>query len=704
MKEDSVKLMFVPMPRGVKDINTFHCTTCHKDTELFKQEFKKLQPIPTTLEGFKLLVESGLTVITEYVVNNYIRNVIGNDKIEIDRFIQALYNLQGKNLGITKTTIKDVAKSAILYMAQEAEEANEMLAANLGADLISKGDDCYTYQRITTQGIVLEPFTSFIVKVLRREQLDNGEVVSIWKLTNNTGKTQEIEIGAIERSSSIEFSKKVNAVDGFMYRVPAISGFHTMFMYYIEKDLTVPIVRRCKTVGKSVEDGVWLFDTYGIDKEGNIVYEENGTYNLNGINYVPPQVSMTRDLYKNKVYMAAPAMINKEEVLSFLRNIEINQGSKMPWILLGWIGACFAKDIIQDSGYGFPVCYLTGNAQSGKTTLAKWLLAAAGYRNTTALGARSSAFGINVMSSVYGNLPLWFDDIRSLGEEGIWNSIILGAYENATDLKGSISGELRGTLEYKCGMLITSEFFIKSPAAQSRCLELVCDEVIQDRSLFKELDKASLRVLPYIGARAIEKIQKKEVDFMGIVEETKDRLINVGINSRFSANYAVVLAGFSAMFGDYIENTDEIWQEFVRFMVEFAGGNNNEVNKTSYAQELVKELAEILTNEQYKDLFRYNDAWVIRENHWILRTNGLYELWRRYKGLNNTGDYNSKREFVAQLRRLPYAIRNTAGTASINGKNYTVINFDLEKMENDIDEEIRIIPDLLRDLDISEFI
>lgn len=186
LKDDSIKLMFVPMPNGIKDINTFHCTTCHKDIEKFKEEFNKLQGIPTTLEGFKMLAEEGVTVLTDYMVGNYIKCVIGNDKIEVDKFVKAMYDMQGKDLGITRTTIRDVAKEAILQSAQETEEANEMLASGLGSDLISKDEDCYVYQRITTQGIMLEPFTSFVVKVLRREQLDTGEVQSVWELTSNT--------------------------------------------------------------------------------------------------------------------------------------------------------------------------------------------------------------------------------------------------------------------------------------------------------------------------------------------------------------------------------------------------------------------------------------------------------------------------------------------------------------------------------------
>lgn len=500
----------------------------------------------------------------------------------------------------------------------------------------------------------------------------------------------------------MEFTKKVSSVNGFLYRVPPIAGFHNMFIYYIEKDVTCPIRARYNAVGKYKD--IWLFDEFGISKTGSICDLENGTYNLDGTNYLPPADSMTRDLYRARVNMPHPARITGEEVKNVLKMLEDNQGSKISWIILGWIAACFARDKVLDSGIGFPVCYITGNAQSGKTTLAKWMLRTAGFRNPTALGAKSSVFGINRIASIYGNLPLWFDDIRNLGEEGIWNTVILGAYENAGDVKGTISRSLSANMEYKSGFLITSEFFVKSPAAQSRCISLVVDETMQNRFKFNEINDAVNKVLPYLGINTIVKLQTGSKDFIDNIWKYKDMLAKRGVNSRFSQNYAIVLAGFTAMFEDYVEETDEMFVNFVEYIASLSENNDMEVASGSYAQELVKDIATIIQDRQYKDLYRYGEEWIIRENKLYLKTSGLYDLWRRYKGVNNVGDYNTRREFIAQLRRLTYAIRNSNGTTTINNKKVTCVCLDLAKMEESRDIEIQVIPDLLRDMDTSEFV
>ena len=145
-------------------------------------------------------------------------------------------------------------------------------------------------------------------------------------------------------------------------------------------------------------------------------------------------------------------------------------------------------------------------------------------------------------------------------------------------------------------------------------------------------------------------------------------------------------------------------REFIKYIEELSGNNDIDVASGSYANELVKDIATIMLDRQYKDLYKCGEDWVIKDDTLYLKTYGLYDLWRRYKGINNVGDYNTRREFVAQLRRLTYAKRNSNGTARIDGKMVTCVILDLQKMQASKDVELQIIPDLLRSVDVTEFI
>lgn len=149
MGEHSGKLFYMEMPRGVKDVNSFHCENCHKNIDTFKEQFRKLPPTPATLQGFEILASAGINIVTQSYIDSYIRVVCGDNKIEIDKFLDFIYKLQGKEQGITRPTLRSVAKQATQMMLEEAEEAQEQMVAAFGEDLVSKGDGCYTYKKFT---------------------------------------------------------------------------------------------------------------------------------------------------------------------------------------------------------------------------------------------------------------------------------------------------------------------------------------------------------------------------------------------------------------------------------------------------------------------------------------------------------------------------------------------------------------------------
>lgn len=703
-KEDSNKIWYISMPTGIKDVNTLHCTTCHKNIDVFRKTFNSLQPVPATLEGFKLVLEEmpQVNLLTENIIKSFIKYRTKGSKLETDVFIKMLYDLRGKTLGISKTTLNGIAKDAAKQLLEETEEAQEALVAELNDNNIIEEDNHYSYKKLTVNGIVDVAFTSFLVKVEKQEVLESGEVTSTWVLENEEGKINKVEIGAAERASSSEFMKKISKLDGFMYRLPPIAGFHSLFMYYIEKDLHCPVIRKCTSIGKYQD--VWLFNEYGIDKKGEVVYPVENIYTLDDVNYLVPQEAMSKDLYRAKINMEAPATFADEEIVSLLHTLELNQGNKIAWVILGWIGACFIKDKIQKKNWGFPVCYVTGNAQSGKTTLAKWLLKMAGYRTVTALGAKSSLFGINLLSNSYSNLPLWFDDIRGLGEEGIWNSIIISSFENSGDIKGTKDRTLAGVFDYKSGMFITSEFFVKSPAAGSRCICLECDDTLQDRQYFDVIERETDRILPALGAETIVRVQKNVLDIDNLLTEYRKMLVEKGTASRFAQNYATILVGFKLAFGKYIPDNSKDWEDLVEYIANGARENDMEISSNSYAIEVLKDIGTMLQDRRYKDIYRCGEDWIIRDNVLHLKTTGLYEAWSAFKRITQTGDYNSRREFVSQLRRLVFAKRNSVGTVKINGKMVACVSLDLDKMREYQDKEVQLLPDLLADLDTSEFI
>lgn len=407
----------------------------------------------------------------------------------------------------------------------------------------------------------------------------------------------------------------------------------------------------------------WLFPEFGIDSKGIVVPLDRavGCYVLDDEPFAPPR----NDEELGVMYPVTPMIPMTEDVsvkdtLDLLNLLEGNQGSLIAWGLLGWIGATFFKDAVIEMNWGFPVAYITGNSQSGKTTLATWILSSYGMMSKTAGGATSSAYGINKVSSVYGNLPLWFDDIRDLGEGGVWNKVILGAYENAMDYKGTVNGTVAVPSKYNSTLLITSEFFVKSPAAINRCCRFVADDTAQDRSTYAEICALVARVLPGLGLRMAVKSQIYREEFKKEVLRSKAVLLNNFVKERAAQNYAVLYAGFMWFFKEVIAEYPEVLARFKEYLIPMIKTEVIMSNSSNYADSIVVDFGGMLTSTTYATQFRRDEHWIVRDRMWYIFTGELYETWRRYKGYNGIQNLVDRNDFVSQLRRLRFAKRNTA--------------------------------------------
>lgn len=84
-----------------------------------------------------------------------------------------------------------------------------------------------------------EAFTNFTVTIKRYYKDEMDEESALWILTGPSG-SHEVVIGADEKASSAAFLRKVCGKAGFMYRVPAIAGFHQLFMQFVEDRNAAP--------------------------------------------------------------------------------------------------------------------------------------------------------------------------------------------------------------------------------------------------------------------------------------------------------------------------------------------------------------------------------------------------------------------------------------------------------------------------------
>lgn len=111
-----------------------------------------------------------------------------------------------------------------------------------------------------------------------------------------------------------------------------------------------------------------MFEGYGVGSRGNIVLKEDAAigYNLDSQAFLDP----LEYIDKNNRYlrMALPLdekEIPKEKVQEIAAGLIKNYGGIIGLFGVGWTLGCFMKHIVQeDLKWGYPVCYITGNAES----------------------------------------------------------------------------------------------------------------------------------------------------------------------------------------------------------------------------------------------------------------------------------------------------------------------------------------------------
>lgn len=149
--DESMRLrtFFIEVPGGVKDINEFHTHNCYSNIDVFAERFSVMPIVPATEEGFKVLIAAGVDVVNEAYIRSYARVRLDGEKMSIEKFAKAMYELQGKALGVTVASIKKCATDAVTQVIMETEQANEAILAVSGSEALKEDDGCYKVRKLT---------------------------------------------------------------------------------------------------------------------------------------------------------------------------------------------------------------------------------------------------------------------------------------------------------------------------------------------------------------------------------------------------------------------------------------------------------------------------------------------------------------------------------------------------------------------------
>lgn len=492
-----------------------------------------------------------------------------NGKIDIDGALAA-----GKDTGDFYRILRD-AKTRNEFVNSLTKDAHDVvkrkLSQNFHKSKIQREYNKYVATRTRGRMNWTEEVSNFILRVVATHDTAEGVRRSI-EFTDESGKTcGPFSIGPKEMATSDAF--RVFCLDrgGFIWR-----GTNEDLMTIWESEFLLQdegrTIRESDHIGYVAELHGWLFQNCFIKDDGTVLKpDKDGIFwmDKNGIRPVPLSMDEKRGSADGipSLYMGQHPIDAKELHQMLADSIGFMEAS----LLIGWVNAVvFMEEVFAACG-SFPFLFVTGQWQSGKSTVASWASHIFGIENAAKAISQTTPVAIQRCLAYYSSLPTMLDEYRNSREiTQTKNGFLRNAYNRQSAGKGTKNSyhsvreaRVRGTL------IVIGEETPKDGALWSRFITIYVSKKNRQKDQFKWLNANRSR----FSSHYLDLLKRKKdlkPRFMEIFNARKEHFTKILNDDRIAFNYAAVVAGFEIMFGEMniddldglIGKTQEMQQEF----------------------------------------------------------------------------------------------------------------------------------------------
>jgi hypothetical protein len=339
------------------------------------------------------------------------------------------------------------------------------------------------------------------------------------------------------------------------------------------------------------EESLWLFGNILLKEDGSALVPDKEGIIWEGLRgYLPRSIkadSNSKTVVSNTSKMPI-VNVNPDvkfampEIKRLINNVEKVFDNKSVRLAIGWIVACLLSNEIFRKYACFPILFIGGKRECGKTTLGNWLMAMIGMADTAAdsIGGTTPAGAVRNLAW-FSSLPYWLDEYRNNSRiKSRWEGFLRNAYQRQTPSKGTLGASIR-THDIKAGVLLSGEETPQDNALRSRCIVI---PLVKNRDksktteLYREIE--NLRTQNLMSRLIPEIIKSKEELLPTVLEHIdgwKQRLMAAGVGERMALNHAIPAVCYDLFF---LRDEDiEDRKEFTQWVVEES--HKNELEKES---------------------------------------------------------------------------------------------------------------------------
>jgi len=353
------------------------------------------------------------------------------------------------------------------------------------------------------------------------------------------------------------------------------------------------VIYRPEEIGymRHEKEPLWLFGNCLLKADNSMLLPDDEGIIWDGLEgYLPRSIKEN-----NKSTAAVPTtkmpIINLDADTTFdihdlkdtAKKIEIVYGTKAIYLSIGWVIACLLSEEIYKKYACFPLLFIGGKRESGKTTLGNWLMAMAGMSDTAGEALENtSPAGVERNLAWFSSLPYWLDEYRNNAKVKKWDGFFRNVYQRQSASKGTLKATIRSH-EVNAGIILSGEETPEDNALLSRCIviPLIANKARKNdeatESLFSEIE--DLRTTGLLSRLILEVIKRKEKLLPHILKNIdgwKKRMQDKGVGERIALNYAIPAVCYDSIF--FNQKDMEERKAFVNWVV-------NESHRTELEKE-----------------------------------------------------------------------------------------------------------------------
>ena len=406
LKMKNVDMDIIQPPAG-KDINDYYCEICGKDKERFVSDMasmprytlRKDRYIEKLKENKKFLKDKkGIEILLS----------TGHDAMDIEELICDI----AENTDISKS----VAKSMIKKVVDIVEKTDNEIGISEGVSVVEEGAG-YMKQVRTMQRYADIPLTNFTIKVNNIMLEDAGSLETAYNVYYATlinqidGNKAEVMFTPDDIANQTKFEK---VCTGRGFKLWLRNGDFPLLRDKI-LDQKAPILKKSNKIG--YVDGKWLFGNCGIDSKGNFIKEKNGMINLDGTEYIVCCEEEVAEFDKEVELLP-------DTCKELVEDLKTCWGSYNTWTMLGWHTATLFSHEIYDRYKVFPINFMTGIRNSGKTALGRIVNRWFGF-NEDEKTMETTVPALRAMLNERVSLPLFLDEYDPAHEDSKLKTTVL---------------------------------------------------------------------------------------------------------------------------------------------------------------------------------------------------------------------------------------------------------------------------------------